>query len=243
MRSDWVGNGEAVVRIASNLSVDWWWHAGEQTTLGIDRWRRGKDGGGIDFQSLADDVVQPVKQQYVPQTNVLRTECRLGDVVVSAVDFMPWDTPLLIRDLTVRNEGSKGTPFQPTFVPNLTGVIDREEQQGMEGKTIIFEQERSRFAYRMEGAVGYLDPGEEAVVRAVFAYGKTQEEIDSALDDAEVHVPQESIFEWERWFWASFPEASNERLRLTLKLLVDEETGRTLVPFSVLADALSHVTR
>ncbi|GAB7387751.1 hypothetical protein BSNK01_15880 [Bacillaceae bacterium] len=268
-----IGNGEAHALISPRLSIEWFWSSaagedGERTGGGAaDRAAdcAEKDDGAVWFDRLShsgdapdkgygfflqlgeNEVLRPLRQDYVKDTNVLVTEAAIGGLHIQAVDFMPWGQPLLIRDLTMRNEGTEGRPYQPQFLAYPLHETGREREMTQAGENIIVHTRQGVLAYRTEGVVGYLDPGEEALARVVLAYAGAKEEALAALDAAEDFIPQENIFFWEEWLKDTLAkqgekreaDAAYKRCLLAMKLLCDEDSGRLRLPLPLAAAVLA----
>lgn len=241
-----VGNGEAIALISPTTEVVWFWSSAYRTDFGMNRGFLKQEGGSLALQepkSANSLRIDSLKQRYVADTNVLQTECRLGNFVMRTVDFMPWKKPLLIRDITVVNEGENGAPFLYEFDWRNIDA-ERSEQQTMEGKTSVIKTQTTAMVCRSEGFIGYLEPGEERINRVVITYGKEESEACIArLNEAEAHVPQESIFFWEEWLDRKRAEAgaldsSAARLLLMTGLLFDED-GQPLLPPHTLATVMA----
>lgn len=228
-----IGNGETVTLIHPDLSIDW---LCIPRIDGFPLFARALDPDrGGSFSLKLDQPLQPVKQTYIGRTNVLKTTAKSGSLLIESVDFMPWQKPLIIRDITVINHDTAGKPVQPRIEASPTDTVMHQYQMWSDDKTGIsyIADDYGVLAYRVEGVIGYLDPGEEGNLRIVLAYGKSPNEIEQILDEAEDHVPQETIFFWENWLRQgkkiTFPDPDWEeayyRSLLVLKLLCYEETG------------------
>ncbi|GAB6935326.1 glycoside hydrolase family 15 protein [Calditerricola yamamurae] len=220
-----VGNGETAALISPVLSVDW---------LPVPRidafplFARALDpmrGGALTLD--AGRPLVPIRQAYVPHTNVLVTEARAGDLSLTVTDFMPWGRRLLIREGRITNTGGTEAvqPVKLAAVPTQTRA-----------RTYTVEQDDHRVAIsgvdghlvaELIGAPQRLAPGETATFRVVVAYGPTAEEAARQREAAAACSQEQEVAFWERWLRPARPLVTDNgewreaytRSLLVLKLL------------------------
>ncbi|MBO8163435.1 MAG: glycoside hydrolase family 15 protein [Brevibacillus sp.] len=240
------GNGQTAALISPTLSVDWMciprFDGFPIFAKALDPHR-----GGC-FSLRVDKPIRPISQTYLGRTNVLRTEVSVDALSITAVDYMPWGRPLLIRELLVCNTGDKAIHFPVRFaaVPTRTTAraYDKEEEDGI----VYVSDAASVLACRTEQRQERIAPGETVEVRVVLAYGRSRQEALAALESAAAETADQTVRTWENWISSAAPiqlgntdwEEAYYRSLLVLKLLCSEETGAILAAPTASFPAVPH---
>lgn len=105
-RAGVVGNGETAAVVAEDAAVTWLcpprFDGPPLLAAGLDPRR-----GGCWRLRVDGEAPRPAGQEYLPDTNVLRTRGRAGEVEVAVTDWMPWGQPVLVREVVLGNPGPR----------------------------------------------------------------------------------------------------------------------------------------
>lgn len=239
-----IGNGETAALIADDASVSWLCVPRFDGPLlfaaGLDPERGGS------WRLLVDGAPpEPVSQEYAGDTNLLLTRGRAGGIEVEVLDWMPWDRPLLIRDVRLRNPGpatvrcavaAEAVPPRSRWLPWQAGVEGRLETLAFDVKSPVVDRvcflpagwRGLHVAWGPRGQVSLeLPPGAEARQRWVLAYAPSRSAAVRLARAGTAADPVETAAFWERWLAGARPlpvadpwlDRLYRRSLLTLKLL------------------------
>lgn len=162
-----VGNGETAALIAPDLAVRWMCLPRFDGTPFFASALDPRRGGGLRLEWDGFDEKEAVReQQYIAETNVLRTAVASGGLRVECVDSMPWGRPVLVRRVTVtRAEGAdpKATSWSSTAAA-AAGTAPEASIGGSIGGAVGRELVRLRAAATPVASVQWSFDSKAAVV-------------------------------------------------------------------------------
>ena len=126
MRYGVVGNGHVLAIVMPDLEVAFL-GTSEASAVWFDR---AVNPGGASLRlSAGGRMPEPGVQAYVGESGVLRTVTRIGAVEIDATDYLPFERPLFLRDMTIVNRSDAEVPFVLTaeavaVPPNVTVLRD-----------------------------------------------------------------------------------------------------------------------
>ncbi|MDN5348580.1 MAG: alpha,alpha-trehalase [Clostridia bacterium] len=231
-----VGNGETAALIAPDLSIAWLCVPSFDSFPLFAAALDPRKGGSL--RLLFEPAVHPLRQRYLPWSNILETVCAGEDFKVTVLDFMPWGYHHLSRIITLENTGQQS--MRPVM---------RWQAQAVETKAYRFRsrfQGSFQFISGPEGAacIGLaglpspnseliLKPGEKQRFWMVLSYGPNLTMARQNWTAGFYSSLEENLCWWKKWLErARRPRTRNQealtayyRSLMVLKLLTYRATG------------------
>lgn len=245
-----MGNGETAALVGPDLAIRWLCIPRVDGTPVFAGALDPERGGGLLIRLLdesGDPVpLEPDQQAYRGDSAVLETAVAGGGWRLVGVDYMPWGSPCLVREITVWNLRQTAAelvldviaaPVQSAAFPTVVLMEAGRLRLDGPGGVLLVAAEPSPDPGTFMLPLGEIPPGASRTVRVLMGYGASAAAAAEGLAAAAGARAAETEGFWERWLQAArMPDgdvpapwlSGYRRSLVVMKLLSYDRTGALL---------------